>query len=95
MPEADVQVLPTDGRESRTLGRVVDKSGIDDMGIEFAVRVAAQALDDSPLAQDAFGLLEKIRKWGGIHVAILYICSDVAPYTPRLKRGSRNTHLSG
>jgi hypothetical protein len=71
MPEADVQVLPADGRKCFPFRRVLDKSGIDDMGVEFAVRVAAQALDDSPLAQDVFGLLEKIRKWGGIHVAIL------------------------
>ena len=57
MPEADVQILPADGRKRLPFRRVVDKSGIDDMGVELAVRVAAQALDDRPLAQDAFGLL--------------------------------------
>ncbi len=64
----DVQVLPADGLESRAFRAVMDESRIDQMGVQFQVAVAAQALDDRPLAEDARKSFEKFRERKMVHV---------------------------
>ena len=67
MLETDVQVLSANIRKNRTFYLVVDKSRIDNMGIEFEVGVPAQAPDDSPFTKNASRSLKEFWKRHVLH----------------------------
>jgi hypothetical protein len=67
----DTQILPTYGLQCCPFGLLIDKGRVDQERVKFQVDVAAQALDDRPLANDAGRANYKVRASGMVHQMLL------------------------
>src|SRR5262249_12540547 len=83
----DIQILPTYGLQCCPFGLLVDKGRVDQERVKFQVDLAAQALDDRPLANDAGRADYKVRAMGMVHLDSLWLRTNQSrhgqPWPPK------------